>query len=680
MKNSSFAASKFRVTFTANNDTVNFDIDGISQVTTNVVLDIEVLGYGYTIAHPTIDPCKEKKLAGICPMNAAPIQIKSNFPVDADSVKKIPTPIYYIPDLDLKVRVWINSTDTGNPIACVEADLGNGKTVHQKSVAWTIALIVLLGLVASAIISGLGHSNTATHLASNALSLFSYFQAQAFVGLTSVATPPIVRAWTQNFQWSMGIIRVKFLQQVATWYQRATGGKPSTYLSTLSTTSVHVQKRSNTMQNAVENMNFVNVKGIERAGFLENIEVTNIFLTSYIFFLVFMLFTAIGVLIFKHGCELLIRWRKMRPERFLDFRKGWTVMLKGILFRIVLITFPQMVILCFWEFTRRDSTAEVVIAVTTVTSMIIALSLASFKVWQYGRRSIKLHHNPAYILYSDLKCLNKWGFLYVQFKATKYFFIIPLLLYTFVKGLFIALGQESGVTQAVAFLVLDLSVLIAISVIRPYMNKKTNGLNIAIAAINFVDALLLFFFTGKLGVPALAIGVMGVFFFLLNVIFAIVIIILVLWTSISAILSKNPESQYQPMQDDRGSFLKSQSNLNTELDALGVTARGGRSGRMPLDDDGHGRESMGMQHLGMRNTGSKDSLSLEKGRFEGMRDGDRMSDVTTGSLRNSRSKLLRSPSPMHGNGVERRVGFERTASPLPRTQSPAVNWQKGVGY
>src|ERR1700712_2459148 len=78
---------------------------------------------------------------------------------------------------------------------------------------------------------------------------------------------------------------------------------------------------------------------------------------------------------------------------------------------------------------------------------------------------------------------------------------------------------------------------------------------------------------------------MGVIFFILNAVFALVIIVLVLWTSISAIMSKNPETRYQPMRDDRGSFIKSQKNLNTELDALGATARGDKGRRMPFDDD-----------------------------------------------------------------------------------------------
>lgn len=49
---------------------------------------------------------------------------------------------------------------------------------------------------------------------------------------------------------------------------------------------------------------------------------------------------------------------------------------------------------------------------------------------------------------------------------------------------------------------------------------------------------------------------------------------MVLVASIIAIVSKDPERRYQPMRDDRSSFIKSNTELNTELDALGATARG----------------------------------------------------------------------------------------------------------
>jgi hypothetical protein len=253
-------------------------------------------------------------------------------------VLKTLAPIYYIPDLDLKVRVWINSTKAGKPIACVEVDLGNGKTVLQKGVAWSVALILLSGFLLSGVISRLGYSNAATHLGVNAVSLFGYFQAQALIGMTGVTTPPIVRAWTQNFQWTMGVIRVGFLQSLATWYLRSTGGRPSTYLSGLATTSVQVQKRSiggRSNHDPDPSQSMVSVRGIERVGFVAKIEATNIFFTSYIFLVGLATLTTLCIILFKYACNLLIRMHKLRPEAFLDFRRGWTVVLRGILFRIV---------------------------------------------------------------------------------------------------------------------------------------------------------------------------------------------------------------------------------------------------------------------------------------------------------------------------------------------------------
>lgn len=261
---------------------------------------------------------------------------------------------YTVPDLDGKVQIYINDTNTGKPLACVEAELSNGKTVYQKAVGWATAVIAGIGLVASAITSGLGHSNTAAHVAANALSLFGYFQAQALIGMTAVELPPIVASWTQNFQWSMGIIRVSFLQSMCTWYQRATGGIPTALLSNLATTSVEVQKRSveivrrlvarayhslakpvnNTTTNA-ETTSVVAVHGIERVGFRANIEITNIFLTGYSFFIIFILFVTLGVILFKLICDALAKAGRLKGDKFHDFRNGWKTVLKGILFRCV---------------------------------------------------------------------------------------------------------------------------------------------------------------------------------------------------------------------------------------------------------------------------------------------------------------------------------------------------------
>lgn len=519
--NSNFSATQFDVVLTPNNDTLSMSLTGVSTISGNVTIELVVTAYGLNIYTTTLDPC-ELDLEGLCPMSEGQIDLPtSNLPIPASALKEVPGIAYTIPDLDAKVQVYFNETGSTTSAACVEATLSNGKTVDQKAVAWALAVISGLALVASAITSGLGFSNTAAHVAANTLALFGYFQAQAFIGMTAVPLPPIVASWTQNFQWSMGIIRVSFLQSIATWYQRSTGGTPSTILTTLSTTSVEVEKRSVEAVGALmkraayllhnqilkaratttDTTDTIIVRGIQRVGFRAGIEVTNIFLTGYIFFMIFVVFVVLGVLLFKLFCEMLVKSGKLKGDKFQDFRNGWTTVLKGILFRLVLIGFPQMVVLCFWELTQSDSSGEMVLAIFTIFTMIAILVWASSKVVRLARRSIAMHKNPAYILYSDPVSLNKWGFLYVQFKATAYFFIVPVLIYLMAKGMFVALSQSNGTVQAIALVVIEAVFLIIVCVMRPYMDKKTNGFNIAICVINFISAVFLLVFTGIFGQP-----------------------------------------------------------------------------------------------------------------------------------------------------------------------------------
>ncbi|KAH8811884.1 hypothetical protein F5884DRAFT_293497 [Xylogone sp. PMI_703] len=607
--NSSLTASLFNVVFTPNNNTLTFDIVGVSNIQGNVSFGIEVTAYGYTVLRENLNPC-DKNLQGMCPMSTGQLDIQSNVELSDDAVNKIPGIAYTVPDLDANVKVQINSTDQPDvSLACVEANLSNGKTVDQKGVGWATAVIAGLALVASAVTSGLGHSNTAAHVAANALSLFGYLQAQAMIGLTAIHMPPIVQSWTQNFDWSMGIIKVKFMQDIATWYQKATGGTPATVLNSLTTTSVQVAKRSlgkRTVDTTIQLLthahqtltkrstgqtpvtgNYV-VRGIKRVAFRAGMEATNVFMTGLSFFIVFIVFTVIAVAIFKAFCEFAVKQKWMKSEKFQDFRNGWFTVLKGIMFRMVLIGYPQMCILSLWEFTQVDSPAEVVLAVFFFFGMTGTLAWAALKVIRIAKRSVSMHHNPAYILYSDPSSLNKWGFLYVQFRATAYYFIVPTLIYTVVKGMFIAFGQNSGTTQAIGLLLIEAAALIGASVIRPWMDKSTNTFNISICAINFINAIFLLVFSDVFDQPGLVTGVMGVVFFVLNAVFSLILIILVMIATAYAFIRKNPDSRYQAMTDDRASFIKSQTQLTTELDALGATARGDKAGykhALDLDDD-----------------------------------------------------------------------------------------------
>ncbi|KAB2103120.1 Flavin carrier protein 1 [Alternaria gaisen] len=694
MSNSSFSATLFNVAFTPSNRSLGFNIEGISNIAGKIEADIELLVYGYSAMNQKLDPCSQKELEGMCPMNAGPLTIKSNIDISQDVMSVIPGIAYTIPDLDAVVRVKIRDAESHVQLACVEAELSNGHSVDQKAVAWVTAVIAGLGLMASAITSGLGHSNTAAHVAANAMSLFGYFQAQAFIGLCAVPLPPIVSAWTQNFQWTMGIIRVQFLQDMATWYQRATGGSPTTYLSQLSYISVEVQKkrkmrraldfttgavgrlmaRSNAAATEAQaGGDRLVLHGIERVGFKAKIETTNIFFTGYTFFVIFVLFTVIGVVAFKYICEGLVKAGKMKNDKFVDFRNGWQTVLKGILFRVVLIGFPQMMVLSFWELTKRDSAGLVVLAILSMLTMIGILAWASSKVVRIAQRSIAMHKNPAYILYSDPVALNKWGFLYVQFKAAAYWFIIPWLGYLLIKAMFVGLSQGSFKTQAIALVLIEAVLLVGVSVLRPWMDKKTNGFNIAIAAVNFLSAFFLLMFTEIFNQPAIVTGVMGVIFFIINAAFALILLLMLLVSSGFALFTKNPDTRYQPMRDDRGSFIKSQTQLTTELDALGATARGEGKGTHPYtgsrsridDEDDYSSEEQ--RQMAAKEGGFNEHYAAVPPRSQG----------NDGTVSPSPPSFYerRSPAPSYrpgSNGQGQPQQYRQNNSPSP--------WQRGAGY
>lgn len=618
-ENSSFSASLFNVVYTPGNNSASVDIGATSSLQGKVIFDFTISAYGYEIIRQQVDPC-DANLQGLCPMNTGKNNFKFALNVPESATAQIPGIAYSIPDLDAKVRVFVNLTETGESVACVEADISNGKTVDLIGVKWATAIIAGLALVSSAIVSGLGHSNTASHIASNSLSLFAYFQAQAIVGLTGVHLPPIVQAWTQDFQWSMGIINVGFMQDILTWYQRATGGTPSTIFDALTTTSVQVEKRKRDLNGMGEGLSLFKraaamapraasgavhllkrqnektgaggyiVFGIQRVAFRAGIESTNLFMTGLTFFMIVIIVTALAVSAFKGFCELAAKKRWMGADKFLDFRNGWFTVLKGILFRIALISFPQICILCLWEFTQRDSAAEVVLAVFFFFGLSITLGWGASKVIRIARRSVAMHRNPAYILFSDPQALNKWGFLYIQFRASAYYFVVPVLIYTLIKAMFIAFAQKSGVAQSVGLIIIEAGALIGASVLRPWMDKSTNSFNIAICVVNFLNAIFLLIFSNVFGAPQLVVGVVGVVLFILNAAFSLILLIMSIASTTIIFFRKNPDARYQFMADDRASFMKSQTQLNTttELDALAATARGDKGGyksQLDLDDD-----------------------------------------------------------------------------------------------
>ncbi|KAI9167569.1 Flavin carrier protein 1 [Paramyrothecium foliicola] len=723
-KDSSFTASFFSLLYTPGNNTATIRIEATSSVQGKVTFDISGSAYGYQFLNRQLDPCNLEVagqdtpgLKGMCPMTPSKMELPFNLGAEdiGAASNQIPGIAYSIPDLDATLRIHVNLTETGESLACVEANISNGKTVDLLGVKWATAIIAGLALVSSGILSGLGHTNAAAHVAANSLSLFSYFQSQAILGLTGVHLPPIVQGWTQNFQWSMGIIHLGWMQDIFTWYQRATGGSAANIFGSLGSVSVQVQKRSidalqtrsaevgmNLFNRAVAMMpraipalakreNIVTetgaflVFGIQRVAFRAKIETTNLFMTGLTFFCILVVFTILAVACFKGLCELFVKRRWMGDDKFAEFRHGWITVLKGILFRVGLIGFPQIAILCLWEFTQNDSPALVVLAVFFLVGLCFTLGWGASKVIRIARRSVSMHRNPAYILFSDPQALNRWGFLYIQFRASAYYFIVPVLVYTLIKAMFIAFAQRTGIAQAVGLIIIEAAALIGASVLRPWMDKSTNSFNIAICAVNFINAIFLLIFTNVFGAPALVVGVVGVVLFVLNAAFSLILLLMVIISTSITLFRKNPDARYQFMADDRASFMKSQTHLTTttELDALAATARGDKAGyksQLDLEDDNESLSSDDMRRRADTNSASYPMLGGQSGPRSPVNPS--MPLFPAGGQRPQSPFRSASPSPYNASSSSlSQQRSNNNASPAAyRSQNNASPWQRGAGY
>lgn len=421
MNNSQFSATYFDVRYYPFNESIVFNIDAMTAISGNVTVKVEVIAYGLNIIEKEFDLCSLNE-ATLCPLSAGRIDVASTYQLkNNDLTNHIPKVVYTIPDLDAQVRVLAykkDDTSLSKPIACVQAVLSNGKTVQTKYASWPIAAVSGVGLLTSGFVSVIGYTSTAAHIASNSISLFIYFQNLAITAMMGVSKlPPIAAAWTQNFQWSMGIINVKFMQDIFNWYVQATKGTSTVVVENKDILSISVQKRNmdrlmkrvklasssdygfdsiprdsslyttNERNTTDYSSKILVLRGMERVAFRADIELSNFFLTGVVFFLFFVFAMTVAMIFFKALLEVLTRARIMaESSNFFMYRKNWGSIIKGTLFRIAIIAFPQISLLSMWEFTQRDSPAVIVDAVVMMAVVSGLLIYGTLRVLLKGDR------------------------------------------------------------------------------------------------------------------------------------------------------------------------------------------------------------------------------------------------------------------------------------------------------
>lgn len=468
--------------------------------------------------------------------------------------------------MDAVVRANIISKSTNQSVACLTARVVNSATVYQAGVGWTLAVITGLSLFTSAFVSVLRYDNVAAQVSFRTLLFLGFMQSQAIAGLAAVEFTPLIQNWTQNFQWSMSIVHATFLNNITIWFQRATGGTASDLFAQAGDISVSLLRRSiNLLTKRSERTSNsgaeVLLHGILRMGYLAGIEPTNIFMTGYLIFYFIAIAMVLMNVALKFG--LPAGWNKIfqtKAYSVLNSQVDWQTFMRGIICRVVYLGYQQACVFSMWELYRRDSVAEVVLAITMWLAMTIILGNATFKGFRSvgGFRYIRClrvsNKTSNWSPHPSQTYQSRCSYLYVFYKSETYYFAIPLLLYTVSKGMIIAFLQNSPTAQAIGLLIVEAAFLVCTAVVRPYINKEANAFAITAAILNLVNSLFILIFTNIFDQPDLMTGIMALLFFFYNALFTLVLLIYLLIGLFYASKLKEPASGWQHLTQNCASM------------------------------------------------------------------------------------------------------------------------------
>lgn len=144
---------------------------------------------------------------------------------------QIPDIAFKIPDLDGVATLQLQSKDNNTELACLTSVVKNGKTASVPEAKYVTAGIAAAALLLSglgALGSGAGASAAGT--SPNFAEVMFWFQSIATDGMLSLSYPSVYRSFTDNFQWSTGLVSWDGMEKSIDSFREKTGGN-TTYMS-----------------------------------------------------------------------------------------------------------------------------------------------------------------------------------------------------------------------------------------------------------------------------------------------------------------------------------------------------------------------------------------------------------------------------------------------------------------
>ncbi|KAF7361960.1 Flavin carrier protein 2 [Mycena venus] len=553
---------QFDVSYIEHNNSISFNIaaqsvDSNSSVSASILVNV----YGLTPVNVTIDLCS--LLGGaLCPLPQYTFNGSQSLalPESLGVSNRVPGIAFRIPDLEAYAQLTLIEVGTGEVKACVQATLSNGWSTRQPGVEWGTAALALFTLLVAAWQS----TNPYAVLPYRFLDLLHFYQSIAATALLSLNFPLLYRAFAVNFAWAMGLISSSSskLQHSIDNMRALTGGhlansssaaavglidrkispwntnivtptlsSPLTQ-SLLADTSANKSAPTNLrlafgafqQLSAVDEVQTVtdDSSNVLQAGipiYVNSIHIAtaNAFMTIFLVCLIAVVI-ALGIVGLLYGLLYAANrfgWGKEQTRYRL--KSSFPAYIRAWGLRLALIALSPIMIFVFNQWSLKDSWLSILLSVLTFLAISAAVLYPVYLTLRLARRE-----SPN-ALESNLEHLATHGPLYAQYRTPRYYFFLPLLIAAFVKAVVIAAGQGSGMAQVVVFMIVELFIVAAHIVLKPYNSRGGDVFSTYLAIVRLVCTGCMIAFVESVevaAIPRVAIGAV------VAVIFSIAVIVL----------------------------------------------------------------------------------------------------------------------------------------------------------
>ncbi|KAK2628090.1 hypothetical protein QTJ16_002736 [Diplocarpon rosae] len=595
---SNITVQNLDMTYDHGDKIITFNVAGTSLTSINVTASLSISAYGIRVYENTFNPCSESTyIQQLCPIPSGTFSATGTQTIAPSYASMIPAIAFKIPDIAAKATLELKALDTGENVACITSNVGNGKTANVAAVSYVAAgiagaALVVNGLSALATAAG-GSSAGAGCMSPSVTEVLSYFQGVAMSGMMSVNYPPVYMSFTKNFAFSGGLIPWTAMQTSIDSFRNATGGN-------LTTQSVAYLQNATLVHGDGSSLNSKRAVGLLRDGLLmardsletevsetastsetassaSTVEVTvdgikayveelsipssNTFMTVLLVVACVVAAIAVGILLFKVILETWALFGSFPPS-LTGFRKHyWGTMARAIV-QLILVLYGIWVLYCIFQFTHGDSWAAKTLAGVTLAIFTGVLAFFTYKIWSTANE-LKEIDGDSSGLYENKDFWLKYSIFYDNYKKDFWWIFVPAIIYMFAKGCVLAAGDGHGLFQTVAQLIIEICMLGLLVWNRPYERRSGNVINIFIQVVRALTVICILVFVEEMGVAQTTQTITGVVLIAVQSGLAAILAVLI---AVNAIILCCKENPHRKRRKEAEKLNRDTDNL-TPLDA-----------------------------------------------------------------------------------------------------------------